>query len=192
MKSSGENLLLCFIATTMVLYAAGCSSRKTAEQPYPYHEPLSSPGQKLSGLPPAVQATIRAQVGGADIHDIQKMGVGDQTAYEITFRAHQLFPPLYVRSDGSVLYPDLQQIAVGAGNDDIGAISGGAASGLRLSDLPQKVVSTIQEKAPTAEIAFITQTNFNGQMHFEISFQDPVRHPKIIVGDDGTFFKKVW
>ncbi len=176
------------------LLLIGCASHHDARngQAYPYKAPLSSPGQKFSGLPPAVQASVRAQVGGAEIHDIEKLNPSDRTIYRIIFRDAKLFPPLYVKADGSVLYPDMQHVAVGAGRDDIGAMSGGADSGLRLSDLPQKVVSTIQEKAPTAEVAFISKMAFNDRVFYEVSFKDPLRNPKIVVAENGELVKKIW
>lgn len=173
------------------VYLAGCvEHQKTAA--YRYHEPLSSPGQQFSGLPPAVQKTVRAQVGGADIYNVVKIERFDQPVYKIIFQDPKLFPPLYVNADGSVLYPDLNHVAVGAGKEDIGAMSGGAASGLKLSDLPQKVVSLIQEKAPTAEVAFIHQVTFNGRVFYEVSFKDPLRNPDLVISEEGSLVKKIW
>ncbi|HLP78887.1 MAG TPA: hypothetical protein VK327_18455 [Candidatus Paceibacterota bacterium] len=170
--------------------ATGCAHRKAAAQAYPYREPLSSPGQKLGGLPPAVQKSIRAQVGGADIYDVEKLPVPGGTAYKVVFQDPRMFPPLYIKADGSVLYPDLTHVAVGASTDEIGALSGGAESGLRLSDLPKKVVSTIQEKAPTAEVAYINRVEVNDRGYYEVTFKDPNRNPKLIVAEDGTLVNK--
>ncbi|MBC8095926.1 MAG: hypothetical protein H7Y43_08945 [Akkermansiaceae bacterium] len=185
---------MLFLCGSMALLAIGCASHQRAviNEAYPYKEPLSSPGQKFSGLPPAVQRTVRAQVGTADIYDIDKLTASDESIYRLTFRNSRLFPPLYVKSDGSVMYPDLIHVAVGAGEDDIGALSGGAVSGLKVSDLPQKVVSTIQEKAPTAEVAFINKVSFNDQTFFEVSFKDPLRNPQLVVAEDGVLVKKIW
>lgn len=186
--------MLSVLCASLALLSIGCAAhnRAASNRAYPYKEPLSSPGHKFSGLPPAVQSTVRAQVGTADIHDIDKLTASNETIYRLTFRDSRLFPPLYVKSDGSVMYPDLNHVAVGAGRDDIGAMSGGAVSGLKVSDLPQKVISTIQEKAPTAEIAFINKVSFNDQTFFEVSFKDPLRNPQLVVAGDGTLVKKIW
>src|SRR5512146_2852478 len=63
---------------------AGCARRDTV-QAYPYVHPLASPGAKFAGLPPAVQSTVRAQAGAAELYDIRNAGFPDQDAYEILF-----------------------------------------------------------------------------------------------------------
>jgi hypothetical protein len=167
----------------------GCARHRAAKaDSYPYTNPLTSPGAKFAGLPPAVQGTVRSQVGAADMYDILKSRHGDQVVYEIIFSDGRIFPPLYVRSDGSVLYPDLR-VAVPAGRDDIGALSGGAGSGMKLTDLPIKVVNTIQEKAPTAEVAFINKFMVEDKTFYEVSFKDSQVAPPMMIAEDGSLVK---
>ena len=91
-------------------FLAGCASEPSTMT---YHAPLTSPGGKFSTLPPAVQNSVRAQVGSAEIETISKEASGDSRIYIFHFKNRDVFPPLYVASDGSVLTPDLQ-VAVGA------------------------------------------------------------------------------
>jgi hypothetical protein len=178
------------ILSLTAILLTGCAHEKHLAQEYPYHEPLSSPGKTFSGLPPAVQSSIRAQVGAADMFDMIKTTNSPRTIYKITFQESDLFPPLYVAADGSVIYPDLQTVAVSAHADTIGVISGGAESGLKLSDLPIKVATTIQEKAPTAEIAYINKIVKGIQVFYEITFKDPLSNPEMLVAEDGSLLKR--
>jgi hypothetical protein len=178
------------ILSLTAILLTGCAHEKHLAQEYPYHEPLSSPGKTFSGLPPAVQSSIRAQVGAADMFDMIKTTNAPRTIYKITFQESDLFPPLYVAADGSVIYPDLQTVAVSAHADTIGVISGGAESGLKLSDLPIKVATTIQEKAPTAEIAYINKIVKGIQVFYEITFKDPLSNPGMLVAEDGSLLKR--
>src|SRR5688572_17387514 len=134
--------------------AIGCRSSQPPPEvaDYPYHEPLLSPGTKFGGLPPAVQRSVRAQAGAAELYDVAKATTINGVVYEVMFRDPKLYPSLYLAPDGSVIAPDLLTVVVAADEDTIGPRSGGAVDGLRLSDLPSKVVATIQEKVPTAEV----------------------------------------
>src|SRR5262245_1043530 len=133
-----------WLAALTVLLAGCCCPEETA-MVYPYTFPLSSPGERFGGLPPAVQTSIRAQAGGSDIYDIRKLNPDGRVVYEILFVESWRLPPLYVESDGSVLYPDFT-VAVGANREPIGAVSGGAVGGVKVSDLPINVANTIQKK----------------------------------------------
>jgi hypothetical protein len=171
--------------------ALGCASpRVEPVAEYPYLSPLSSPGQKFSGLPPAVQSTVRSQVGAAEMYDIVKNARVDPIVYEVHFRQPDLFPPMYIAADGSVLYPNSHAIAVAAPRPDIGAVSGGQVSGLKLSDLPPKVVTTIQEKAPTAEVSFINRLEVNNKVFYEITFKDLALNPRMWVAEDGVLLDR--
>jgi hypothetical protein len=162
----------------------GCATH-TEPARYPYHQPLSSPGEKFGGLPPAVQKTVRAQVGSADMYDIRKLDSSDRVVYEILFHDHTRYPPLYVASDGSVLYPDMT-VAVPAEESNIGALSGGAAGGVKFSDLPIGVAHTVLEKEPTAEVAFIHRVYLGGSTFYEVSFKNAKRYQKLLIAEDGA------
>src|SRR6266478_3539705 len=97
-----------FQSALISVILAGCANqRPVAEYPAPYQRPLNSPGGKFSGLPPAVQNTIRAETGAAEIEDIHKDTSSGQPVYKVYFENRKLFPTLYVAPDGSVLNPDM-------------------------------------------------------------------------------------
>src|SRR5205085_3346833 len=73
----------------------------------PYNRPVFSPGGKFAGLPPAAQNTIRAQVGVADIEDIDRDNISGLVVYKVRFRNPDAFPMLYVGANGDVLNYDL-------------------------------------------------------------------------------------
>jgi Neuraminidase (sialidase) len=149
-----------------------------------YHHPLTSPGGKFSQLPPAVQNSVRAEAGMAEIADISRdTGEGD-TIYQIRFRNADVYPPLYVASDGSVLTSNMT-VAVGATVDTIAASTGSSASGIKMDDLPSNVVETIRHQAPTAEVASLTRLTSEGEVFYSVTFKDPARHPKLLVRDSG-------
>lgn len=169
---------------------AGCAhEQQVAEHPAPYQRPLNSPGGKFSGLPPAVQNTIRAETGAAEIEDIVKDTSSRQLFYKVYFVNRKLFPTLYVAPDGSVLNPNLT-VAVGAGQDTIGVLTGGAVSGLKPSDLPPNVMKVIQERAPHTEIASIYKETWGDRDVYLVSFKDPIHNPDLYIAADGTILKE--
>ncbi len=175
------------VAALIIALNNGCVSEPQFVE-YPYHQPLSSPGQKFAGLPPAVQATVRAQVGAAQMENITKLTESGQVVYRISFQDRERFPALYVAPDGSVLYPESFGVAVGAGQEDIGAISGGGSSGLKLSDLPPPAVKKIQEAAPSGEVAFIQKFNLGGLTYYDVTFKNGTHHP-VRVSEEGMLLK---
>jgi hypothetical protein len=185
-----KSLCLGLTAVGAVLLC-GCagSSPDPLKARTPYVYPLNSPGGKFAGLPPAVQNTVRAQAGSEVIYDIHKDATSDPVVYEITFE-NKLLPPLLIASDGSVLNPDLT-VAVGAAKENIGTLSGGAASGLKPSDLPPNVMKVAQERAPNTEIAFIHKEVSNDREVYSISFKDPARNPSLRIASDGTVLNEV-
>jgi hypothetical protein len=181
------SVAICLLSAALV----GCAhrDREEPERYYPYHKPLSSPGSKFGGLPPRVQNSVRAQSGAAEIYDISKLTMPDRVVYEVIFRDSQLFPPLYVASDGSVMYPDLMTFSVMADRGDIGPVSGGATSGMKLGDLPAKVVNTIQEMAPSAEVSYINRIVSGDTVMYDVSFKEP-RQPRLLISDSGKLIDK--
>src|SRR5262244_1574702 len=98
-------------ATLILLLLAGCvgSHGNSKEQPKThYTRPLLSPGAQFATLPPPVQNAVRAQAGIQEITHITKDTSSGQVVYKIYFSEGQIFPPLYVAADGSVLHPDLR------------------------------------------------------------------------------------
>jgi hypothetical protein len=149
-----------------------------------YNQPLTSPGGEFATLPPAVQNSVRAEAGMAEIESVHKNPNGPTAVYEIRFRNAAVYPPLYVAPDGSVLAPDLT-VAVGASEDTIAASIGSEASGVKMDDLPPNVIVTIRHQAPTGEVDSISRVTAEGQVFYSVTFTDPRRHPALMIRDDG-------
>lgn len=149
-----------------------------------YDRPLTSPGGQFSRLSPVVQNSVRAQAGMAEIDSISKETSGGSTIYVFQFKNAAVYPPLYVASDGSVLTSNLD-VAVGVSADAIQASTGFGSNGIKLSDLPVPVVTTIRSQAPTAEVDSVQQINEGPQVYYEVLFKHPNRHPTILIADDG-------
>jgi hypothetical protein len=173
----------------MLALLSGCaSSGQFAETPY--RNPLNSPGTKFSGLPMVVQNTVRAEAGTTEIVDIVKTTFTGAPVYAIHFRNPKVFPPLYVAEDGAVLNPDLS-VAVGAPAEDTSVLSGTLVGGIKLTDLPKKVVETIQIRAPVTQVLSAYKEDHGAKAYYEIRFKDPARHPQMIVLEDGTVLSEV-
>jgi hypothetical protein len=169
---------LLFIAILAAL--CGC-----AEEPLmTYNHPLTTPGGDFSKLPPAVQNSVRAESGMAEIERVIRNPEGPTAVYEIRFRNAAVYPPLYLAADGSVLTPNLT-VAVGASQETIAASTGSAVSGLKIDDLPHNVVLTLRHQAPTAELESINRVTTEGQGYYSVRFKDATRHPTLIIRDDG-------
>ncbi|HLH55232.1 MAG TPA: hypothetical protein VKY92_16630 [Verrucomicrobiae bacterium] len=149
-----------------------------------YNKPLLSPGAQFAALPPAVQNSIRAETGSADIDNITKITNSGRLVYEVTFQNHKGFRPLYVAPDGSLLSDDLL-LVVGAPKDQSNVITGGAVSGITLNDLPKDAVKEIQRKAPNAEIDTITREGHGDKSTFTVTFKDNM-HAPLRFASDGT------
>lgn len=171
------------------LALVGCASRRYAGDT-PYQNPLNSPGTKFSGLPLVVQNTVRAEAGTTEISDIAKTAFTGSPVYVVHFRNAELFPPLYVAEDGSVLNPNLT-VAVGAPAEDISVLTGTVVNGIKLSELPKRVVETIQTRAPVTEVLAIHKEDHGAKAYYEIRFKDPTRHSQMYVLDDGTVLSEV-
>lgn len=160
---------------------AGCASEPPTMT---YQAPLISPGQKFSTLPPAVQNSVRAQVGSAEIDRIAKETSGDSRIYIFHFQNAAVFPPLYVASDGSVLTPDLA-VAVGATQDTIEASTAHVSNGVKFDALPVNVVNTIRSQAPTAEVDSVQKITAGSDTFYDVFFKNPGRNPRLLISEDG-------
>lgn len=149
-----------------------------------YTQPLTSPGGEFSTLPPAVQNSVRAEAGMAEIERVIKPGESASGVYEIRFRNADLYPPLYLASDGSVLTSNMT-VAVGASEDTIAASTGSVSSGVKTDDLPPSVIVTIRHQAPTAEVDAISRVNSGNETFYNVTFKDPKLHHPLMIRDDG-------
>jgi len=175
---------------TALWLAAGCA---TAPPPHDavtqYETPLSSPGAQFAALPAAVQNTIRTEAGAAEIDNIVKDRSSGHLVYRTSFVNEEVYPPLFVASDGSVLNPDLT-LAVGAPRDSTTVLTGAGASGLRIGDLPEPVVRVVDQFAPRTEIAALDKETWGNRIVYIVTFRDE-RKPKLYVAADGTILRDV-
>jgi hypothetical protein len=167
----------------------GCSSKQTGHKYGTYNEvytnPMSSVGTKFGALPPAVQYTIRAETGAAEILDIIKDSSSGKVVYRVYFRDVGTFPTMYVAPDGSVLYPDLT-VARAVPAEPIGAVAGSASTVVKMSELTPEVLKTIQTKAPSSEVAAVNKEAWGNKLVFVITFKDPVHNPPLYLTPDGA------
>jgi len=180
MKIKMKTDSLWFVAIAIALCGCADETRMT------YHQPLDSPGGIFATLPPAVQNSVRAEVGTAEIATISKEAAPG--VYEFQFRNSEVYPPLYVASDGSVLTSNLT-VTVGASEDSIAASTGSEASGLKMDDLPPNVVLTLRHQAPTAEVDSISRLTSENRIFYNFTFKDPLHHPKLLISDDGKLIR---
>ena len=175
-----------FGALCLAAVFCGCAGHhpvSTAEYRDIYYRPLLSPGAQFAALPPAVQNTIRAEVGGTELFEVFKDTSSGPAVYRIDFENPDLFPPMYIAADGSLLDPDLN-VVIAAPKPAMRVVAGGPVT-LSLNDLPPAVVKVIQHAAPDAEIASITKETKGDQTTYVVSFKDHA-HPVLYIGTDGT------
>jgi hypothetical protein len=157
---------------------AGCATPEepqTAQHRSAYHKPLTSPGAKFGALPPVVQLTVLAQAGTEEVVDAVRDTSSGRVVYKISFRDPEVFPPLYVAPDGSVLNPDLTV-----------AVSAVQGTRVKTADVPAKVMKAIPERAPTGEVAYISKETWGGRVVYVVTFKDQAHNPKILLGEDGA------
>lgn len=155
-----------------------------------FNKPLLSPGAQFGALPPPVQNTVIAEAGTEVIWDVVKDTSSGQTVYIIYFENQDIYPPLYVGRDGSVLNPDLT-VAVHAPEYKAAALGANAtATTVKLTDLPPKVLEVIHEQASHSEVAAIDKATWGNRIVFIVTFKDEKQYPKLYVEDDGTLLKE--
>jgi len=155
------------------------AAKPKSEAKNPYTKPLLSPGAQFAAMPPAVQNTVRAQVGSAEVNDVVKETRDGQSIYKIYFQAYQIYPPLYVAADGSVLRSDFS-VAVHAPESN--------HAGLKLSDLPPDALKVVHDRASSTEIAAISKETWGDRIVYIVAFKDETEHPKLYITADGTVF----
>jgi hypothetical protein len=162
---------------------AGCATTpeatKKAEAKTPYHRPLTSLGAKFGALPPAVQSTVLAQAGSTDITDAIRDASSGRVVYKIYFRDPDIFPPLFVAPDGSVLNPDLTI-----------AVSAVPGTRLKHSEVPTKVMKVIEEHGPAAGSSSITKEKWGDRVVYVVDYKDVAHFPRIFISEDGTIVQE--
>lgn len=176
----------------MFLAIVGCQSehlRTVEDYRQHYSKPLLSSGAQFAALPPAVQNTIRAETGSADIEEVVRDDNYGRTVYRVYFQNSDRFEPLLVASDGSLLDPDLI-VAIGAPKEDQAAASGSASSSTSLNDLPAAAVKAIQRRAPDAQVDSVIRQVSGNQVVYIVTFKDR-SHAPLQVAADGTITPEI-
>ena len=171
------------------LFLGACA---TEEQPQTvgdyrkqYDQPLISVGAQFAALPPAVQNTVRAEAGSAEISDIVKdTSLEPRIIYRVHFENSNLFKALNIAPDGSLLDPDLV-MAIGAPKDHWSVASGSAAGGTTLNDLPAAAVKAVQSHAADAQVDSVLREVSGNQITYLVTFKDRA-HPPLHITADGT------
>jgi len=171
------NMPVCGVVL-VALIAAGCATKnKTQEAAHHtvYSKPLTSPGAKFGALPAPVQRTVLAQVGAAAVVDAVRDTSSGRVVYKVYFRESDIFPPMYIAPDGSVLNPDLT-VAVSARQGTV----------VKPADVPRNVMKAIPERAHSSEVAYINKELWGDRTIYVVTFKDEAHNPKLLLAEDGT------
>ena len=166
------------LVVSLAVLLAGCATpdqTPKAAHETPYRKPLTSPGAKFGALPPVVQLTVLAQVGPEEVVDAVRDTSSGRVVYKVYFRDSEIFPPLYVAPDGSVLNPDLTV-----------AVNAQQGTRVKPADVPAKVKKAVQDRALAAEVAYINKESWGGRIVYRVTFKDEAHNPKLLVAEDGT------
>ena len=174
-------ILLLALTATAILVGGCATSHRTREAAAEAREaePRVSPGTKFALLPAPVQSSIRAHAGMSDIADINKVPGVDHDVYKIMFRD---YPTLYIADNGD-LVKESDVGGLGASGETPGTGSGGDSA----ASLPYAVQHTLRQAVPSAAVADVHRER---RTVYEFTFQDPQRHPKLLIADDGTILKE--
>jgi hypothetical protein len=191
------------VALSLAAVVAGCAHHReqikhtsapvntaVVHEKTPFNKPLLSPGAQFGALPPAVQNTVIAEAGTEVIWDVVKEEHAGQTVYIIYFENQDIYPPLYVGRDGSVLNPDFT-VAVHAPEYKAAALGAIATTmTVKLTDLPAKVLEVIHQQAGHSEVAAIDKATWGNRIVYIVNFKDEKQYPKLYVEADGTLLKE--
>ncbi len=168
-------VLLLVLPAALLVGCATPDEEATAAHTTPYHKPLTSPGAKFGALPPVVQLTVLAEAGPEQIVDAVRDTSSGHVVYKIYFKDSEIFPPLFVAPDGSVLNPDLTV-----------AVNARQGTRVKLSEVPAKVMKAIPERAPVSEVAYIATESWGGRTVYVVTFKDAAHNPRLLLAEDGT------
>lgn len=186
----GEMKTHLLAVVSLAALLAGCAHHDRKADYNVFRKPLLSPGAQFGALPPAVQNTVIAEAGSEVIWDVVKDNKSGQTVYIITFENRDIYPPLYIARDGSVLNPDLT-VAVKAPEQTAAALGISVGGSVKLTDLPTKVLDVIHQQASRTDISTIDKATWGNRTVFIITFKEESHYPKLYVEADGTLLKDV-
>lgn len=180
----------CAGRAPIVKHTSGPVDTPVVHETTPFNKPLLSPGAQFGALPPPVQNTVIAEAGTEVIWDVVKEEHAGQTVYIIYFENQDIYPPLYVGRDGSVLNPDYT-IAVHAPEYKAAALGANATTTtVKLTDLPAKVLEVVHQQAGHSEVSEIDKATWGNRVVYIVTFKDEKLYPKLYVEADGTLLKE--
>ncbi|HEY5481500.1 MAG TPA: hypothetical protein VIL39_08475 [Verrucomicrobiae bacterium] len=171
-----------FRVLSVALLLTGCATQSKVEKAQHhtvYNKPLTSPGAKFGALPPVVQRTVLAEAGPAEVVDAVRDPSSGRVVYKIYFRDADIFPPIYVAPDGSVLNPDL-------------TVAVSAFHGIRVKpdEVPATVKKVIPERAPSSEVAYIDLETWGNRTVYVVTFKDEAHNPRLLIASDGSLVEE--
>lgn len=184
-KFTGMNKALLL---SLSLAAGLCSCTHPSTYQSPYHLSFVSPGMKFLSLPAAVQNTIRAQAGMAEIQNIGRYEIDDFTYYKVWFARSRIFPPMYIAPNGNLLNADLT-VSMSVPAENYVELVGHGFGTVSLGDLPPAVVKTINARAAAFEIQRIEQVGTDEDRYYEIHFKGPNAPAPISVSVTGELLR---
>jgi hypothetical protein len=179
----------CAPHRAQIKHTSGPATTAVVHETTPFNKPLLSPGAQFGALPPPVQNTVIAEAGTEVIWDVVKEEHAGQPVYIVYFENQDIYPPLYVGRDGSVLNPDFT-VAVHAPEYKAAALGATATTTtVKLIDLPPKVLEVVHQQAGHSEVAAIDKATWGNRTVYIVSFKDEKQYPKLYVEADGTLLK---
>lgn len=207
----------CLLA--VLFLAVGCATEEEKrEETRPVYT-TNSPGTKFGLLPSAVQKTVTAQAGAAEIKDINKVAGASREVYEIQFTNPGVNPNLYIAENGTLISEGAVRPVTTAHigtstaltNGAVAIVSGGAPGALGGAESGTGgtgggvvsngggVVSLVDSLPPPVQNT-LSQNYSNATVIdvqaiprtlYKFTFKDPGLNPKTVIADDGTLFKEL-
>jgi hypothetical protein len=168
---------LVLLVVSLAALLAGCATSEkvqVASHETAYQKPLTSPGALFGALPPLVQRTVLAEVGQGEVVDAIRDSSSGRVVYKVYFRDSEVFPPLFIAPDGSVLNPDLTV-----------AVRARRGMQVKLADVPAKVKKAIPERAPAAEVSYINKEAWGDLVVYVVIFKDEAHNPRLLFSEEG-------
>ena len=167
--------------------------------------PLSG-GAKVSmnDVPEVVRKAIAANIGTAQVEDLEKGLLNGKTVYEAAYKRNGVHTELRVAEDGTVLSGGNPSIRESAGAQlpapvltapapvataPVTAPAANESRKVQFFELPAAVQKTVREQAGAAEIEDIDKETRNGKTVYEAAFKKDGKNTELRVNEDGSLAK---
>jgi uncharacterized membrane protein YkoI len=136
----------------------------------------------LAQTPVAVQNTIKAQLGGAAVEDIDKLNKDGAIVYEVAFKRAGKHTELQIAENGTVVNNNIPAAVAGV-TPSIAPPSYGKVT---LNQVPVAVQNTIKAQTAGVEIEDIDKTSRDGIAVYEVAFKRSGQHTELVVAENGA------